>query len=331
MERQARLMPSVPSLSRAIEEKEVADAVGKLTAGKACGPDQIPPELVMRAGQNLIPHLTRLFNTIWSTAQWPSEWSMGLIVPIHKSGDARDPDNYRGIALTSVLSKVFELVVNERLVMWTEESSTLVDEQGGFRRGRATVDQLLILSEITAMRKENNLPTFLAFLDVRKAYDRVWKPGLIQTLLDCGIGGRIWFLVKEMLLNVQRSVMINGTRSEPVRCDTGVPQGAVLSPLLYACFINRFALLLKEKGLGVDVFGRKVAILLYADDIVLLANSPAELQQMLDLAAEFAKRWRFQFNHKSGKSNIVICGSRSLNEVHILSIHGSYVEIVLVW
>ena len=86
----------------------------------------------------------------------------------------------------------------------------------------------------------------------------------------------------------------------------GLPQGAVLSPLLYALYINGFAEELREQQLGVDVYGRRVGILLYADDIVLIAENADQLQLMLDRATHYASRWQFRFNTKPGKSDVVI-------------------------
>ena len=86
----------------------------------------------------------------------------------------------------------------------------------------------------------------------------------------------------------------------------GLPQGAVLSPLLYALFINGLATLLKEKHLGVWMWERQVSLLLYADDIVLVAENAAQLQQMLDCCSEYAAEWQFRFNTKAGKSDVVV-------------------------
>jgi len=88
----------------------------------------------------------------------------------------------------------------------------------------------------------------------------------------------------------------------------------VLSPLLYALFINGLALEIKKERaepFGVDVFGRQVGILLYADDIVLIADSPEQLQNMLACTELYARQWQFRFNTKPGKSDVVICGTEA--------------------
>ena len=75
----------------------------------------------------------------------PEEWSKAIIIPLHKKGDKNNPDNYRGISLLSILSKVFTHIINSRLTHWTERNSVLNDAQAGFRKGRSTIDHMFTL------------------------------------------------------------------------------------------------------------------------------------------------------------------------------------------
>ena len=198
-----------------------------------------------------------------------------------------------------------------RLVKLCDGSGLLVEEQGGFRRGRGTLDQIFTLHEVVASRRERRLPTFLAFLDCRRAYDRVWREGLLLKLLEAGVTGQMFRLLQSMLASgSKRRVVVGGESSDAFETTVGLPQGAVLSPLLYALFINGLAVKLNQLGCGVDVFGRRVSILLYADDIVLVAESAEELQRMLDATGQYAREWQFRFNTKPGKSDVVICGTK---------------------
>ena len=109
------------------------------------------------------------------------------MLPLFKGdGSKLDPSNYRLLAISSVPSKVFEKVLDARIQAWSERVGLLSDLQGGFRGGRCTVDQLFALNEITAIRREAGDPAFLAFIDVAKAYDRVWRPGLWFKLQQLG-------------------------------------------------------------------------------------------------------------------------------------------------
>src|SRR4051812_42924046 len=123
----------------------------------------------------------------------------------------------------------------------------------------------------------------MAFLDVRRAYDRVWRDGLLYQLLKAGLSGNMVTMLRSMLQTTKRRVVVQGQHSDDVDVTVGLPQGAVLSPLLYALFINGLATELKKRHLGSTPFGRWAGILLYADDIVLIADSAKELQAMLDV------------------------------------------------
>ncbi len=166
------------------------------------------------------------------------------------------------------------------------------------------MDQLFALNEITAIRRERSLATFVCFIDVSIAYDKVWRPGLWLWLkLHDGMSGRCFDAIRTMYRLAKRSLLINGQLTEEFETEVGVPQGAILSPFLYAVYINGLHKALSDVGLGVWVLGRRVPLLLYADDIVLLARSAVELQAMQDVVTVYAQQWRFELNHR--KSNVV--------------------------
>ena len=133
--------------------------------------------------------LTELFNFMWTHTVWPDEWREAILIPLHKGdGSKLDPQNHRMLAMMSVIAKLFEKVLDYRLREWSERVGMLSDLQGGFRKARRTVDQMFFLNEVIAMRwREARLPLFLTFIDVRKAYDRVWRPGLWYKLRQAGV------------------------------------------------------------------------------------------------------------------------------------------------
>ena len=130
------------------------------------------------------------------------------------NGSQLDPDNYRLLAISSVVMKLFEKILDRLIQTWSERVGILSDLQGGFRAGRGTVDQLFILNEITAIRREQGLTTFLCFIDVSKAYDRVWRPGLWLKLREFGMAGRCFDVMRTMYSRVLRSLFINGQLTE---------------------------------------------------------------------------------------------------------------------
>jgi hypothetical protein len=188
----------------------------------------------------------------------------------------------------------------------------IVEEQGGFRPGRGTEDQLFVLTETLRMRTGRT--TYAAFIDVKKAYDTVWRNGLWKRLWDEGIRGKMWRVVRGMYTTVESAVLVGEEKTEWFELHTGVRQGCVMSPVLFSLFINGLAREVKEKGMGVKMGERRVTLLLYADDIVLLSETPADLQRMMDVVSEYSRKWRFSINPKKGKSEVLIFGRKSRHQ-----------------
>jgi hypothetical protein len=303
--------PDSNELSRDFSEEEMLAALRLLQNGKAVGADAIHGEFLRYGGDAMCNALLLLFNRLWRTESWPAHWSLGLIVPIYKkNGAPEELENHRPITLLSIPSKLFEILLNTRLMQWVEANHALSDEQGGFRSKRSCADQIFILHEVWSDRRERGLPTFAAFLDVKSAYDRVWRTGLWCRLHDSGIRGKPWRMLREMYRVMRRAVLVDGERTIEFDVEVGVSQGSVLSPLLYSVFIDGLiSYLKKDKRFGVTIAGQRLVGLLYADDIVLLAEDAATLQLMLTAVSQYARQWRFHFNPR--KSHVVIQGSES--------------------
>jgi hypothetical protein len=261
-------------------------------------------------GDVIVQSIFMLFKKVWDMEEFPSQWMRGVICPLFKGGDVQDCGDYRGIALLSIVGKVLGRVLNSRLMAFAE-SGEIVEEQFGFRPGRGCVDAAFVFSEVVKGRKDIGKATFCAFIDVRKAYDRVWRDGLWKRLWEAGVKGKMWRVLRALYKEVKSCVMVDGELSEWFETLVGVRQGCVLSPVLYSLFINGFAKFLKEKSVGgVKVAEEWLRLLLFADDIVLFAESEEELQEMLNLLSEYCRRWRFEIN--VGKSKVMVCGPRGL-------------------
>jgi hypothetical protein len=293
-----------------ITPEELTHHLSRLKRGKAVGHDQMPAEVFKIQSESLVRALCEVFNHLMEQVVWPTDWWYGVIVPIAKpGGDKFLPSEYRGITLLPVLSKLFESVINERVAAFLERTHALSDLQGGFRADRSTLDQLFVVNECVAEYRERKQPLYIAFLDVAKAYDKCWRDGLADRMAQCGLTQRIIQLFRASQAHVQRAVVVRGQTTERIPFDTGVPQGAVTSPMLYAMFIDGLARELESSGCGALIAGERVPGLLYADDIALLASSPAELQRALDIASAYAERMQFTYNLR--KCNVVVVGDRA--------------------
>ena len=295
-------------LTAPVDGDEVRSAIFGLQLSKAAGADGVQPFMLKWGREPLFRALTKLFNEIWTDRVVPAQWKEVLVVPIHKRGEDRSkPQGHRPISLVSMVGKLLSSILHKRLSKFCYETEAIPDAQHGFRPGRGCPEVILSLRELSELRRAQGLQTFAAFLDVSKAYDTVWRDGLMSKLKEAIGSGTIWHVLNNWYRDDRSCIYLEGTRSSWWTNLLGVKQGDILSPLLYSLFISDIVSALRERRLGVTVNGKLICILLYADDITLLADSAEQLQQMLNVVAQFAQKWRFAFNH--AKSKVMVFGA----------------------
>jgi hypothetical protein len=180
------------------------------------------------------------------------------------------------------------------LSTWIESANILSDEQCGFRKDRSTVDQIFILTECIINRRPR--PTYVAFIDIQKAYDRVWRNGLWKKLLKAGIKGKLWRILRNIYAKVESSVLLGNSHTDWFSIFVGLRQGCLLSPILFDLFLDDLVQEIQNLGKGVKCGNKRVSILLFADDIALLAETKEDLELMLKTLYEYSLKWRFKFN-----------------------------------
>ena len=159
------------------------------------------------------------------------------------------------------------------------------------------------LTSIIETRKRNKLPTYCAFIDFKKAYDYVDRKILWERLQRVGVSGRMLSAVKSLYSNITACVRINGMCTDWFTVSTGLRQGCTLSPILFNLFIDDLAVQLQAVGKGIVINDEAISILLYADDVVLLAENEDDLQHMLNILSQWCNRNNMIVN--CSKSNIV--------------------------
>jgi hypothetical protein len=174
-----------------ITEEEIARALRKLKNGKAPSPTTaIPNELLKYGGASMARLLQPLLQRVWVTGQLPGQWRKRVIQYFHKSGSETDMANYRGITLLDTISKLFKRVLADRLLAYAEETNMLHEAQNAFRRGRSTDQHIYTLSQVLRGRLRQGKATYAFFLDLKKAYDTVWRDGLLYKPLEPGHPGQ---------------------------------------------------------------------------------------------------------------------------------------------
>ena len=150
----------------------------------------------------MIKAIHKLFNWISSSSLYPKPWSDSIISPIPKKGDQYNVDNYRGIALSSNLSKLYCKILNDRLTDFLEKNNIINENQIGFRRGKRTTDHVFTLKAIIDKylhEKRPNRKLYACYVDISKAFDRIWRSGLLFKMINHNIKGSFLKTIKSHL------------------------------------------------------------------------------------------------------------------------------------
>ena len=189
-----------------ITESEVIKAIKQLKHGKSSGPDLLINDFFIYTCVVLASKITALFNVILMSGHFPKSWTEGVIIPIHKKGNKGAVDNYRGITLLSVFGKLFTRVFNNRLTFWAESYGILIEEQGGFREKKSTIDNIFVLHSLINLVTEKGGKVYTAFVDFRKAFFYVNRDCLWSKLITSGIRGNILNIIRSMYNEVKSKV-----------------------------------------------------------------------------------------------------------------------------
>ena len=296
-----------------ITVQEVTAALDRLSTWKAGGSDGVLPWMLKCAGDPLRVALTSLLNNVWDSGHIPTAWRKATISLLYKKDDPTHPANYRPISLLCLAGKTLTRVLSDRMLAWAERRGLLPDNQGGFRPRRGTVELVAALRMLLSMRVAERKRTYACFVDVRKAYDSVWRSALWCKLRDIGANGRVLRLLRQWYTGTSAHVRWGSHTSRPFATEQGVRQGDTISPLLYSIFINGLVQVLNSRFPdAIRVRGTLVVGFFFADDIVLLATSALQLQMMLDAVAEYARTWRFKFNPGLSKTAVIIFGRHAV-------------------
>ena len=244
---------------------------------KVCGPDCIPVVVLENCEPELSYILAELFNKCPKESCFLDCWKVSSVVLVFKNAWERSTaKNYCPVSLLSVVSKVFEKLVNNRIVNHLEKCGLFSDFQYGFRSSQLTADLLRVVSDRIARAFNRSGATRAVALDISKAFDSVWHVGLLQKLKGYGISGQIFGLTSFFLSNRQLQVALDGKFSQEYPVNAGVPQGYIPGPILFLPYIN---------DLPDDII---CGIAVYADDTTLYSkcDQASDLWQQLELASE---------------------------------------------
>ena len=219
-----------------IDDSDVFDAISSLPAFKASGCDGFPSNLLRSSCSSIVDYVSHLFRFSINNCSVPLQWKIHKIIPVLKKGDPTLVSNYRPISLLCLLSKALESIILRKILPFI--APQIHSSQFGFMKNRSCLSQLLLSYSIISDGFDNRTSTDIIFTDFSKAFDSVSFNHLLFKLWSMGITGSLWQWFHNYLSDRQHFVEYSGSSSPLLPVLSGVPQGAILSPLLFLVYVN---------------------------------------------------------------------------------------------
>ena len=241
----------------------------KLNPNKSTGIDEIPAKFLKDGANEIKSVITHLINLSIVTTTVPDELKFAKIIPLYKKNSRLDPGNYRPVSILCTVSKILEQTIHEQIEDHLNKHNAMYENQSGFRKAHSTDTCLIDLMDQIKLEMSKGNYVGMVLLDLQKAFDTVDHEILCNKLEAMGIDFTEWF--NSYLGGRQQVVVANDTMSEPSTVTCGVPQGSILGPLLFLCYVNDMPISIKCK------------LLLYADDSALMVPglSPRDIAEIL--------------------------------------------------
>ncbi|WUR03787.1 pol polyprotein [Vairimorpha necatrix] len=290
-----------PECNSPLYYEELWGALKSTPWGKAPGLDGIPADVLKVIAMEEEPvsaaakALWKTVSSIWNKAEIPNEINVGEVVPIpKKTMSVVTMSDTRGIVLLPSLTKVIAKIAARRINCIAEEHGLLAKEQAGFRTLEECTAQVASLYEVVKRRSIRGQPTYLAFIDYAKAYDKVPHKALLRKLECIGIGGHLLDVIRSLYKDPRMCVRVGSSTSPIVNYHCGVRQGCPVSPILFDLFIND--LLLGMEGVTIPGVDSTISGLLFADDAVILAESESALRRNLKILSSWSEKHEMSVN-----------------------------------
>ena len=295
-----------------VSDEKILNIIRSLNPNKAHGWDGISVRMIKLSDTALITPLKIIFTNCLKRGLFPEIWKYANVVPVHKKNEKNLKENYRPISLLPIFGKILEKLMYDALFSHLISCNLLNPNQSGFRPGDSTINQLISITHTIFNAFDCNPPLDVrsVYLDISKAFDRVWHDGLIYKLKRNGVSGDLLLLIQSFLKDRRQRTVLNGQNSLWGDVSAGVPQGSILGPLFFLVYIN---------DLAVDV---KCSVKLFADDASLFTivediNSAAiDINHDLEIINKWAFDWKMSFNPDPRKQAVELKFSMKRVEVN---------------
>lgn len=243
---------------------ELINAI-KNTKNSSAGPDQLKYIIYKKMDQRHLLNILKFYNYIWKTGSRPTSWNIANVIPIPKQKSVNSPTQTRPINLINTRIKIFDKMVNSRLIYILEKYEMLDTKQFGFRQNKTTLNSMVTLNRDVQHSLNISGHTQLVSFDIEKAFDKIWPEAILCKLKQYEIGGYMFLYIKNFL-NQRKFIVKNGNHSsDEYTTNIGIPQGSPLSSTLFlVSFQNILDEIKKSKNINYSS---------YADDLIVYCNN----------------------------------------------------------
>ena len=262
-----------------VSENFVNTELSKINPNKSYGIDGIQARFIKDSASEIKLPITYIINLSIDSNTVPTDFKYAKVTPLYKKGNKSQVENYRPISILSVVSKVLEKAIYFQFEKYLKENNILYSYQSGFRKKHSTDTCLIDLMDFLHTNISEGKYVGMVLLDLQKAFDTVDHDILCNKLKHMGVACVGWF--ESYLKNRLQVVTLDGVNSLPGNVQCGVPQGSILGPLLFLCYVNDMPISIKCK------------LLLYADDSALLVSwlTPESISQKLSQELKSCHDW----------------------------------------
>ena len=291
----------------------VINIIRNLNVNKVHGHDDISIRMIKMCDESLLRPLSIIFCNSLKSSTYPTTWKKANIIPVHKKDDKQCVNNCRPVSLLLVFGKIFEKITFNEIYSFLDREKLLNTNQSGFRPFDSCINQLLTLTHeiFSAFDCNPSQEVRSIFLDISRAFDKVWHEGLLYKLKSFGISGNLLNLIKHYLTDRSQRVLLNGQCSNWQPILAGVPQGSILGPLFFLMYINDLP------------DGLKSNVKLFADNTSLFSvvknkeESASDVTNDLDMISKWTYNCKMSFNPDPGKpAQEVIFSRKNSNITH---------------